>query len=232
MVRIWDEVLTERDKLVYAAAGYGQRAGFGQAPAILIIDVTYNFTGDKPEPILESVKRFRHSCGLEAWEAVSNIRRLLQAARPKGVPIVYSTGYKKEEALPRTGWMKKNSRAEAEAGSLGDLDRKIVDAIAPQDNDKVFQKHWPSFFFETPLISYLHTLGVDSVWICGCTTSGCVRATAIDAFSYNFPVTVLEDCCFDRGQVSHKISLFDLHQKYVDVLPLQTVLEWLDNPLT
>src|SRR5436309_1740154 len=77
----WDDVLTQRDKQVFALSGYGKRAGFGQRPAILVIDVNYNFVGDKPEPILESVKRFRNSCGAEGWEGVHRIRELLIEAR-------------------------------------------------------------------------------------------------------------------------------------------------------
>ncbi len=74
---LWDDILTPRDKEVFALSGFGKRAGFGQRPAILVIDVNYNFVGDKPEPILQSVKRFRTSCGEEGWEGVYRIRELL-----------------------------------------------------------------------------------------------------------------------------------------------------------
>src|SRR5881398_3895898 len=77
----WDDVLTQRDQQVFALSGYGKRGGFGQRPAVLVIDVNYNFVGDKPEPILESVKRFRNSCGAEGWEGVHRIRELLIEAR-------------------------------------------------------------------------------------------------------------------------------------------------------
>ena len=79
----WDDILTERDKEVFALSGFGKKAGLGQRPTLLIIDVNYNFTGDKPEPILESVKRFRTSCGEEGWDAVYRIRELLAEARKK-----------------------------------------------------------------------------------------------------------------------------------------------------
>src|SRR5207247_11344069 len=77
---IWNQFLTERDKQVFAAAGYGARAGFGQRPALLVIDVNYNFCGDRREPILESIKRWRNSCGAEAWDGVARIRELIDAA--------------------------------------------------------------------------------------------------------------------------------------------------------
>ncbi|MCZ6875823.1 MAG: hypothetical protein O7G88_20215 [bacterium] len=90
--RIWDQFLTERDKQVFAAAGYGQRAGFGQRPVLLVVDVNYNFTGDRPESIWQSIQRWPNSCGEEAWQAMRQIKRLLQAARRKGLPVIYSTG--------------------------------------------------------------------------------------------------------------------------------------------
>ena len=82
----WDDILTPRDKDVFALSGYGKRAGFGQRPAVLVIDVNYNFVGDKPEPILQSVKRFRNSCGEEGWEGVHRIAELLAEARKKHLP--------------------------------------------------------------------------------------------------------------------------------------------------
>ncbi len=89
--RVWDEFLTERDRAVFEAGGFAQRGGFGQRPAVLIVDVMYNFVGDRPEPILESIKRFRNSCGEQGWVAVGRTRELIEAARAKRVPLVYST---------------------------------------------------------------------------------------------------------------------------------------------
>ena len=88
----WDEFLTERDKAVFAAAGFSQRAGFGKRPAVIVVDVNYNFVGDTPAPILESIKEWSHSCGEEGWAGVHAIARILEAARPKGVPVIYTTG--------------------------------------------------------------------------------------------------------------------------------------------
>src|SRR5256714_15102681 len=77
---VWNKFLSERDKQVFAAAGYATRQGFGQRPAILVVDVNYAFCGDRPEPILESIKRWRNSCGAEAWEGVKATKRRLAAA--------------------------------------------------------------------------------------------------------------------------------------------------------
>jgi nicotinamidase-related amidase len=93
----------------------------------------------------------------------------------------------------------------------------------------VILKDKPSVFFGTPLMSYLHELQVDTLLVVGTTTSGCVRATVVDAFSYNFKVVVVEECVFDRGQISHKVNLFDMQAKYADVVPLDAALGYLDE---
>src|SRR5438445_336369 len=103
----WNQFLTERDKQVFDAAGYGARAGFGHRPALLVIDVNYNFCGDRSEPILESIKRWRNSCGAEAWDGVARIRELIDVAHAQGVPVIYTTEVRRRppgrggEALPR-----------------------------------------------------------------------------------------------------------------------------------
>src|SRR5271166_2062213 len=89
---IWNKFLTERDKAVFAAGGVGARAGFGKRPALLVIDVNWAFCGERPEPILESIKRWRTSCGEESWVALEHIKSLIEAARAKGLPVIYTTG--------------------------------------------------------------------------------------------------------------------------------------------
>jgi maleamate amidohydrolase len=90
--RMWDKFLTERDKAVFAAGGFGARAGFGKRPVLLVIDVNWAFCGEQPEPILESIKRWRTSCGEESWVALEYIKSLIEAARAKGLPVIYTTG--------------------------------------------------------------------------------------------------------------------------------------------
>jgi len=104
---------------------------------------------------------------------------------------------------------------------------EIVAEIAPRDGDVVIRKQKPSAFFGTPLIAMLNEVHADTVLVTGCTTSGCVRASAIDAFSYNFRVCVIEECVFDRGQASHKINLFDMNAKYADVILLNEAVEYI-----
>ena len=189
--RIWDPFLTERDKEVFKTSGFGAKAGFGKRPALLVIDVSYGFAGDKPEPILESINR-EDGWDVGSW-AWKNTR----------------TG----ESLP-----KPTQKIEA---------NDIVAEIAPQAQDVVIHKQKPSGFFGTNLSAYLTLLGADSVIVTGTTTSGCVRATVIDAFSQNFRVAVAEDGCFDRSQASHAINLCDMHAKYADVVPAAEVLAFI-----
>ena len=225
----WDDILTERDKEVFALSGFGKKAGLGQRPALLIIDVNYNFTGDKPEPILESVKRFRTSCGEEGWEAVYRIRELLAEARKKHLPTFYTTAEenRSNSTLMVGGWAAKSNRTTEDMTEQWERANEIVEEIAPQPGDIIVHKQKPSAFFGTALMSMLNEVHADTVLVCGTTTSGCVRASVIDAFSYNMKVSVVEECVFDRGQASHKINLFDMAMKYADVIPLKETVEYI-----
>lgn len=220
MARIWDQFLSERDKVVLEVAGYGTRAGFGKRPALLVIDVSYGFTGDKPEPILESIKRWSNSCGEESWAAVERIGVLAAAFRARKLPVIYSTGVARADNWDAGSWSWKNSRTSETAAPTRQTrgTNEIVDELRPQAQDIVVEKQKPSAFVGTNLVSYLNLLGCDSLIMTGCTTSGCVRATAIDAFSLNYRCAVIEDGCFDRSQASHAVTLFDLHCKYADVI--------------
>lgn len=225
---IWNPFLTERDKQVFAAGGFGSRQGFGKRPAIMVVDVNYNFCGDKPEPILESIKRWRNSCGEEAWAGIAAIKRLLAAGRAKGLPVIYTTGIRRADNWDAGGWAWKNKRTteRQKAQATGENGDTIVPEIAPQPQDIIVYKQKPSAFSGTPLMSYLMLLGADSILLTGTTTSGCVRATVLDAFSTNIKTTVVEEGCFDRSQASHAINLCDMHAKYADVVKLDEVLEF------
>jgi nicotinamidase-related amidase len=228
--RVWDKFLTERDKAVFAAGGFGARAGFGKRPALLVIDVNWAFCGERPEPILESIKRWRTSCGEESWVALGYIKQLIVAARANGLPVVYTTGERRADNWDAGSWRWKSTRGEEASRADNDLDgNEIVAMIAPGPKDIVIRKQKPSGFFGTNLISYLTLLGCDSVIVVGTTTSGCVRATVVDAFSLNYRVILAEEGCFDRSQASHAVSLCDMHAKYADVAPTAEVLSYFDR---
>jgi len=225
--RIWDDVVPERDREVFAEAGYGKIGGFGERPALIVVDVTYDFCGDRPEPILESIQRFRNSCGEAAWEAMPYLQRLIAAARDKGVPVIYTHALPRPNAVHAGGWARKNARVLEPTEISQRIGNDIVAEIAPQPGDIVIKKDKPSAFYGTSLLSYLIGMGCDSVIVTGTSTSGCVRGTVIDAFSNNYAVSVAEECCFDRLIVSHKVNLFDMHGKYADVLPTDDIVAYL-----
>ena len=231
---VWNKFLTERDKEVFSAAGYGQRAGFGERPAIIVIDVNYNFTGDKPEPILESVKNWPNSCGEEAWESMSYIKQLLDAGRAKGVPIIYTTASMRTDGWDRGSWAWKNKRT-GEWRSHDDRRQSnlagnaITHVIEPAPQDIVIEKLKPSAFHGTPMSSFLTNLKADSILMVGTTTSGCVRATVIDGFSENYRITLVEEGCFDRSEASHAINLCDMNAKYADIASTEEVIEYIED---
>jgi len=228
--RIWDQFLTEEDKEVFNAAGYGARGGFGERPAVLVIDVSYGFTGEKDEPVLESIKTWPNSCGQYAWRAIPHLQRLVNAARAKGLPVIYTTGQFREDNWDYGSWAWKNARIDDwESHGQNRDGNDIVDEIAPNAQDIVIHKIKPSAFHGTPLKSFLTLLKADSLIVAGTTTSGCVRASVIDAFSENFRIALAEEGCFDRSQASHAINLCDMNAKYADVVATDEVVNYIDG---
>jgi nicotinamidase-related amidase len=230
--RIWNKFLTERDKLVFTASGYGARGEFGKRPALLIVDVNYGFVGDRPEPILDSIKRWMNSCGEDGWKAVAVIIEVVRAAREKSIPIIYTTGIRREDGWDQGAWAYKNSRVKTDYMGLNPRNLKsnvIVPDIAPAPQDLVIGKQKPSAFYGTPLLGYLVQFGCDGVIVTGTTTSGCVRATVVDAFSANYHVVVVEDGCADRSQASHAINLCDMNAKYADVIGSPEVIAYINT---
>ncbi len=219
MSRIWDSFLTEQDKATLVGRQPRSR-GYGGKPAVLLIDLYRAVFGDNPEPILEALKRWPATCGLAAWEAIPHIQRLLSTAREMHVPIVHTTGL---EGMP--GW-----HAHRDPGTGDDQDRiQIIPEVAPIPGEVVIHKSSPSAFWGTPLEGYLNSLGIDTLIVGGESTSGCVRASTVDGCTYRYRMFVAEECVFDRHQVAHAINLFDMNQKYADVLPLDEIIEWMQD---
>ena len=221
---IWDDVITESDKEIYFKSGYrGTKVTYGKKAALVIIDVTYDFVGDKSEPILKSQDRYPLSCGDIGWAAVHQMASLLSIARETKLPIVYSLAVK---SIP-VEWSKRNlRRSDIKKNKNGN---EIVKEIAPREGDIVIRKIGPSIFLSTPLINVLVPLRVDTLLICGGVTSGCVRASVVDAATYGYNVNVVEECTFDRGEVSHKVNLFDMNAKYASVVSAAEVKEYLNT---
>ena len=152
------------------------------------------------------------------YPAVEATLHLLQKASAKKLPIFYTKPYSESHESGIGLWKGGEEKSEEE--------NTIVEQITPMKNEVVLQKRRPSAFFGTNLVDMLIYHGVDSLIITVLTTSGCVRASVVDAFSYNYKVVVPEECVGDRSQISHKVSLMDIHMKYDDVLKLNEVIEW------
>lgn len=227
MARIWEEFLTADDRAVWDASGYGVNTGFGQRPALLVVDMSYGFTGDKREPLLDSIKKWHNSCGEGAWLTIPVIQTLTHAFHTKRLPVVYTTGSFRGDGWDMGSALWKNRRTKAAPEhAISNIDpNQIVTEIAPQPQDIVVLKQKPSAFLGTNLLNYLVLLQCDSIVVAGTTTSGCVRATAVDAYSYNYRVAIIEDAVSDRFELSHAASLFDMQGKYADVVSSVAVLE-------
>jgi nicotinamidase-related amidase len=220
----WSDVISPDDEKRYAAAGFGNAVGMGSRPALLIIDVQYRTIGNSPKPFYESLDDYRTSCGEVGWQAVDHIAELLAVFRERELPVLYPyVAPKQQYDTGRLGAKVPSLLTVAERGY------DFVEQIAPRPQDVLLPKRHPSAFFGTPLVSYLVDLGVDSLVVTGCTTSGCVRGTVVDAFAYNYRVTVPSDAVYDRTPTVHQVNLFDMAQKYADVVPTADVLERLPH---
>lgn len=221
-----ESFLTELDKLVLPRTGYGASVGFGDRPVILVIDVSYSFCGEEPQPILEALAVYHNSCGERAWSAIGAIARLLDVARVKRLPVLYTTGYDYPIAGD-FGLGRWADKCPAESQDQNARAQEIVAPIAPREHDILIPKTMPSAFFATNLVSYLINLNADCVIACGVATGGCVRASVVDGFSHNYRMIVVEDGTFDLIEASHWINLVDMDMKYADVMTVDKVVEHL-----
>ena len=191
----------------------------GPSPALLIIDL-YNMSyRGGPGPVNEVVREYPSACGVNAYNAIEPTKRLIAAAREAGVPIFYSTGDTRDGSKPDL--VKATNRRSS--GPVDD-DLEIWPDFAPRKGDVVITKQRASAFYGTPLTAHLTQLGVRSLVIFGTSTSGCVRASTVDGYSHGYHMTMAEECCFDRSDLSHKVNLFDLHHKYADVMKTDQII--------
>jgi nicotinamidase-related amidase len=224
--RVWDRFLTEQDR-AYVARFPAPRKGVGQRPALLLVDLYRWAFGDRPEPLMQAIETWPASCGLAGWTALPHIQRLLGEARDLGIPVIHMTGL---EGMP--GWRDATPRGGAPSESPDAVERRrrrydIVDELTPIEGEVVLHKTSPSAFWGTPIVGLLNGLGVDTLIVAGESTSGCVRATVIDGKAYRYKMLIAEECVFDRSEAPHAINLFDLDQKYADVVPLDEVVDYL-----
>jgi nicotinamidase-related amidase len=217
--RPWDGIIPQEELAIYRKAGWGAPTGVGRRPAILVIDVQYRSMGHTPMPIAEAIQAMPASCGEYGWRAVPHIARLLEVFRELGAPVLY----------PYVAPKQSHNRGQFETKVPGVMDipledYEFVEQVRPRPGDITIPKFQASAFHGTALASHLVGLGVDTVVVTGCTTSGCVRATVVDACALNYKVVVPQDAVYDRSQVSHAVNLFDMASKYADVMATDDLL--------
>lgn len=221
----WQPLLTPRDREFLAQRDVKPR-GLGTKPALLVIDMQYTACGDRDEPIMEMVKRWPGGCGHEAWVGIRNQQRLIPACRSADIPIIYTRYI--PQLIQFDGFAKKRS-APAKPTDPTELRWQIMEEIKPEPEDIVLDKSYASVLFGTPLISWLIAMGIDTTLIVGNSTGGCVRASAIDLTTHNFNVAVIEDCVFDRVELSHAAALLDMWMKYCDVIFMDDALDYVSG---
>jgi maleamate amidohydrolase len=203
---------------VYERAGFGAAVQRGERPAIVVVDLTNGFT-DPSEPT-----------GADLSAVVAATGELVEAGRAAGVPVVFTTiAYTAAEAdSDAVTWLTKapGMRALREGTAAVAID----DRLPVEPGDHLITKKGASAFFGTGLAALLAGLRVDTVLICGATTSGCVRASVVDAVQSGFSVLVPRQCVGDRAQAPHEANLFDIQAKYGDVIELADALDYVRVP--
>lgn len=205
----------EEAREIYERAGLGASVRLGSRPAVLVVDFSCGFT-DPACPL-----------GSDLTAEVEATKRLLDAARARGLPVIFTTiGF--EASLKDGGlWLQK-------VPTLGDLQLggrwvEIDPRLEPQEGETVIVKKGASAFFGTNLVAVLNTQRADGVILCGATTSGCIRATAIDLLQYGYPAIVPRECVGDRAEAPHEANLFDIQAKYADVVSLDEALAYVES---
>lgn len=227
-MRVWERFLTERDKALQDFLGEHKRFGFGLSPALVMIDhCNYGF-GSERKPFLEALKDKPLGFGEEGWEAVEHSLTLLEACRALGVPVIHTALLPPGSPAGPAYAKSKHTAVASKASEEYD----ILPVLEPRPGETVLRKAGASAFAGTPLDAILRQRGVDTLLVTGNSTSGCVRATVVDAAYLRFHTIVVEDCVYDRTEASHAMNLFDMSQKYADVLSLAEVTDWLESRKT
>lgn len=207
--------MSDETREVYERARLGQSVTLGGRPAVLVVDFSRGFTD--PECTM----------GSDLTQEVGATHRLLTTARERGIPIIFTTIGFEPNLKDGSLWLEK-------APGLGDLlvGGKWVEIdprLERRDEETVILKKGASAFFGTNLPSVLVSQGIDTVILCGATTSGCIRATAIDLLQYGYPTLVPRECVGDRAQDPHDANLVDIQAKYADVVSIEEALSYIES---
>lgn len=217
---IWDGLLTQQDREVISQGGFDESGasaawesrGLGDNPVVMVIDIQKKNAGPN-ESIVDAMEASGSATAMGeiAWDAVEHIQELLSVARSNDVPVIYTRSVPPAYDDP----------------DHPDLD--IVDPIVPEEGDPVLDKSYASPFYRTDILTRLISNDIDTVITVGGSTSGCIRATVVDAQSHGFNVVVPQECVFDRIEASHLVGLLDIWMKYGEVMERTEVEEYLES---
>ena len=205
---------------VYQQQGMGQRIGFGERPAVLIIDMQHDFCDpDAPTTLWPSI-----------GTTYEPIKQLAASARARRLPVLYTQGLVAADGTSAGLWRyKQRYHAEGRVQIEGSRGAAIIPELAPQPGDRLIRKWRPSAFFRTDIEVFLNVTGTDTLLVCGTSVSGCVRATVTDAFMRDIRCMVVRECVADRTPAVTEASLFDMDQKYADVVTLADCVSYLEK---
>jgi len=205
---------SDTDSELYRERGFGVRLGGGRKPAFVVVDLAKEFT----DP--------RNAIGWDLDAVVGNTRRILDAMRERGQLVVFLTVALEPQIIDNLAVEKMPVMRSLRSDSPG---IEIDERLGRRDNEPVIAKQYFSGFFGTPLAPLLTNHGIDTILVGGTSTSGCVRATAMDGIAHGFRPLVVEECCGDRSVSAHEANLFDIDQKYGDVISLDDALAYIET---
>lgn len=205
---------------VYARQGMGQRIGFGKRPAVVLIDMQNDFCDqDAPTTLYPSIQ-----------STYEPIKALSASARRRKVPVIYTQGLVAADGSSAGLWrLKAKYHGLSGVQIEGSRGAAIIDELTPQPGDRLIRKWRPSAFFRTDLEVFLGVQQIDTLLLCGTSMSGCVRATALDGFMRDIRCMIVRECVADRSEAVMEANLFDIDQKYGDVVTLDMCLKYLDS---
>ncbi len=219
----WMKLIPEADLRTYRSGGFLGSQARGRRPGLLVIDCSWSFCGREGQSLEEAIAEFPTACGPAAWQALPRIAELLALFRARDLPVIFTHG--NPPMNNHAGKATKSIRKTAMPADAEDF----PPIIAPLPDECIIAKNKASTFFGTMLATTLVRMGVDSLIVCGVSTSGCVRASVVDSFSHGFITTVVADACFDRSEFAHAANLFDMAAKYADVVDSGDVPALLPN---
>jgi maleamate amidohydrolase len=227
--QIWDSYLADDERARLANAGFSHRVGYGERPALVVIDVQNYMIGDRSLGD-DELTFYPSSCQAMGRGALVKINSLCEAFRRHGHPVIDTRFSLASDGSNAGVYQCKRDLLQIEGWCIEGTDgSKLAADLDIQPSDLIITKTKPSAFVGTTLLGYLIERRVDDLVLVGGSTSNCVRATAVDAAALNFRVQVCADAVFDRVMVSHAISLFDLDRQYGDVVWTDDIIDWLDG---